>query len=71
MRNMAGYAPVARTKGLSDVFHGSSGGTEWVKTSVSLRADTRRRLKRYAATHDMKLQDVIDEALDEYLGKGL
>lgn len=71
MRNMAGYAPVARTKGLSDVFHGSSGGTEWVKTSVSLRADMRMRLKRYAATHDMKLQDVIDEALDEYLGKGL
>lgn len=71
MRNMAGYAPVARTKGLSDVFHGSAGGTEWVKTSVSLRADTRMRLKRYAAAHDMKLQDVIDEALDEYLGKGL
>ncbi|WP_255201920.1 hypothetical protein [Bifidobacterium pseudolongum] len=60
---------------MSDVFRAPDGGRDrgerWVKTSVSLRADTRMRLKRYAAAHDMKLQDVIDEALDEYLGKGL
>ncbi|MEF2735672.1 hypothetical protein [Bifidobacterium animalis] len=60
---------------MSDVFRAPDGvrdrGERWVKTSVSLRADTRMRLKRYAAAHDMKLQDVIDEALDAYLGKGL
>lgn len=78
MRNLGNYTPAARTShvhGMSDVFRAPDGGRDcgerWVKTSVSLRADTRMRLKRYAAAHDMKLQDVIDEALDEYLGKGL
>lgn len=77
MRNL-GYTPAARTShvhGMSDVFRAPDGvrdrGERWVKTSVSLRADTRMRLKRYAAARDMKLQDVIDEALDAYLGKGL
>ena len=27
----------------------------WVKTSVSLRASTRRRLKAWAAEHDMRI----------------
>lgn len=78
MRNLGNYTPAARTShvhGMSDVFRAPDGGRDrgerWVKTSVSLRADTRMRLKRYAAAHDMKLQDVIDEALDKYLGKGL
>ena len=78
MRNLGNYTPAARTShvhGMSDVFRAPDGGRDrgerWVKTSVSLRADTRMRLKRYAAAHDMKLQDVIDEALDAYLGKGL
>ncbi|ANU43218.1 hypothetical protein A4U98_01015 [Bifidobacterium animalis subsp. animalis] len=78
MRNLGNYTPAARTShvhGMSDVFRAPDGvrdrGERWVKTSVSLRADTRMRLKRYAAAHDMKLQDVIDEALDAYLGKGL
>ena len=39
----------------------------WVKTSVSLRASTRRRLKTFAAEHDMRIQEVIDLALEAYL----
>ena len=42
----------------------------WVKTSVSLRASTRRRLKTFAAEHDMRIQEVIDAALETYLGFG-
>lgn len=40
----------------------------WVKTSVSLRASTRRRLKTWAAEHDMHIQEVVDAALETYLG---
>lgn len=43
-------------------------GDEWVKTSVSLRASTRRRLKTFAAEHDTRIQQVIEEALISYLG---
>lgn len=39
----------------------------WVKTSVSLRASTRRRLKAWAAEHDMRIQEVVDAALETYL----
>lgn len=42
-------------------------GEGWVKTSVSLRASTRRRLKTWAAAHDMRIQEVIDLALEAYL----
>lgn len=42
----------------------------WVKTSVSLRASTRRRLKTFAAEHDTRIQEVIDAALETYLGFG-
>lgn len=38
-----------------------------VKTSVSLRASTRRRLKTWAAAHDMRIQEVLEDALDSYL----
>lgn len=34
----------------------------WVKTSVSLRASTRRRLKTFAAEHDMRIREVVDAA---------
>ena len=34
-------------------------GEGWVKTSVSLRASTRRRLKTWAAAHDMRIQEVF------------
>ena len=43
-------------------------GEGWVKTSVSLRASTRRRLKAWAAEHDMRIQEVVDAALETYLG---
>ena len=43
-------------------------GEEWVKTSVSLRVSTKRRLKLFAAEHDLRIQEVIDEALETYLG---
>ena len=43
-------------------------GEDWVKTSVSLRASTRRRLKTWAAEHDMRIQEVVDAALETYLG---
>lgn len=39
----------------------------WVKTSVSLRASTRRRLKTWAAAHDMRIQEVLEDALASYL----
>ena len=42
-------------------------GEGWVKTSVSLRAATRRRLKTWAAAHDMRIQEVLEDALDSYL----
>ena len=67
------YQPAARTAQVSsihDVFRedtSPSVASEWVKTSVNLRPDMRRRLKRYAAEHDVRIQDVIDTALNEYL----
>lgn len=42
-------------------------GEGWAKTSVSLRASTRRRLKTWAAAHDMRIQEVLEDALDSYL----
>lgn len=42
-------------------------GEAWVKTSVSLRASTRRRLKTWAAEHDMRIQEVLEDALGAYL----
>lgn len=39
----------------------------WVKTSVSLRASTRRRLKTWAAEHDMRIQEVLEDALTSFL----
>lgn len=42
-------------------------GEGWVKTSVSLRASTRRRLKTWAAAHDVRIQEVLEDALDSYL----
>ena len=37
------------------------------RKSVSMRPETRRRLKTYAAAHDMRIQEVIDLALEAYL----
>ena len=56
------FRPAARTRsvsGMADVFRSDQTG-EWSKTSVSMRPETRRRLKTYAAAHDMRIQEVID-----------
>lgn len=45
----------------------TEGEEPWVKTSVSMRPETRRRLKTYAAENDMRIQEVIEEALASYL----
>ena len=44
-------------------------GGAWVKTSVSLRAETRRRLKTYPAEHDIRIQEVVEDALTSYLSR--
>lgn len=38
-----------------------------VLISGRVRASVRRRMKLYAAAHDVNLQDLLDEALDEFL----
>lgn len=72
MRNMAAYKPAARVAdvgSIGDVFRAEP-SEEWVKTSVSLRRDTRRLAKTYAVEHDMKLQELIDRALTAYMEGG-
>lgn len=71
MRNMNAFRPAPRTMSISspaDVFRRDEvDADEWMKTSVSLRRDTRRRAKQYAIDHDMKLQEVVDAALRAYM----
>lgn len=72
MRNMQAYRPAARIDrvgSMEDVFR-SEPSDEWVKTSVSLRRDTRRLAKTFAVEHDMKLQELIDRALTTYMEGG-
>lgn len=40
----------------------------WVQTSVKMREGTRRAVKLYALQHGMKMQEIIDLALRDYLG---
>lgn len=66
---MQAYRPAARVgqvKSMGDVFRDGP-DADWVKTSVSLRRETRRRAKQYALDHDMSLQEVVDAALQEYM----
>lgn len=66
---MQAYRPAARVgqvKSMSDVFRDGP-DADWVKTSVSLRRETRRRAKQYALERDMKLQELIDQALTAYM----
>ena len=60
------YGPATGT-GKSRKNEKPESGEGWVKTSVSLRASTRRRLKTWAAAHDMRIQEVLEDALDSYL----
>lgn len=38
-----------------------------VNFSTRIKSSTRRRVRVYAAAHDLDLQDVVDQALEEYL----
>lgn len=40
-----------------------------VLISGRVRTSVRKRMKVYAAAHDVNLQDLLDAALDEYLTK--
>lgn len=40
-----------------------------VLISGRVRTSVRKRMKLYAAEHDVNLQDLLDKALDEYLTK--
>ncbi|WP_406257512.1 hypothetical protein [Streptomyces chartreusis] len=40
---------------------------ERVNFSARVRVSVRRRAKLYAAGHDINLQDLVDQALDDYL----
>ena len=73
--NKAAYAPVAADKEIrevKDVFRRDP-ETEiednpLVMTSIRLHARTRTAAKVYAAEHGMKLQEVIENALRDYIG---
>ena len=69
MRNLA-FAPAKRTeavRAMTDVFHDGRADADWVKTSVSMRPETKARLKVFAAGHDLKIQEVVDEALTAWM----
>ena len=73
-------APETGTRDLGAVFSAGSpsvvpspspagtGAGLWVQTSIKMRAGTRRSVKLYALEHGMKMQEVIDLALHDYLG---
>lgn len=44
-----------------------TGSGLWVQTSIKMREGTRRAVKLYALEHGMKMQEVIDLALRDYL----
>lgn len=69
VNNMA-FVPARRAAGVDRVAAPlrSGGDDEWVKTSVCLRRETRRLLKRHAADNDMSIQEIVDAALAAYLG---
>ncbi|MFI1869721.1 hypothetical protein [Streptomyces jumonjinensis] len=45
------------------------GAEDRVLISGRVRESVRRRMKVYAATNDVNLQDLLDAALDEFLTK--
>lgn len=73
-------APETGTRDLGAVFSAGSpsvvpapspagtGAGLWVQTSIKMRDGTRRSVKLYALEHGMKMQEVIDLALHDYLG---
>lgn len=68
MQNLStAFRPVRAASGVRTVSGTNPESDDWVKTSVSLKRERRRQLKRWAADHDMSIQSVIDEALEAYL----
>ncbi|MBW3090011.1 macrolide ABC transporter ATP-binding protein [Bifidobacterium miconisargentati] len=73
--NRRAYKPVSEEREINevkDVFRQDPTAVEednpLMMTSIRLRAKTRTAAKLYAVEHGMKLQDVIDAALRQYLG---
>lgn len=73
MRNVTNggmaFAPARRAAGVNAVsgVRATAGDDEWVKTSVCMRRETRRRLKELSARRETPIQRLLDEALDAYL----
>ena len=73
MKNLA-FAPAERTRdvtAMSDVFRADKTAGEWVKTSVSLRPETKARLKVFAVERGMRIQEIVDEALTAYISSSM
>lgn len=78
MKNMKAFAPTAATRevrDIGDVFREDPAPREaedsWMMTSMRLHSSVRNRVKVFAFSNGLRMQDVIDEALRAYLdGKG-
>lgn len=74
--NRKAYAPVSNEQeinGIQDVFRKDVPAQDpddnpLVMTSIRLRVNTRNALKMYAIEHNMKMQEVIEAALKQYIG---
>lgn len=74
MKNMKGFASTAATRevrGIGDVFREEPAMSEtedpWMMTSMRLHSSVRNRIKVYAFSNGLRMQDVIDEVLRVYL----
>lgn len=74
--NVKAYRPAANEREINeitDVFRKDSDAAAdanpLVMTSIRLHSKTRTAVKVYAASHGMKMQEVIEAALTQYLGE--
>ena len=70
MKNL-NLTPHARRQTIQELAHTTPQATsdEWKATGLKVRPDTWRKAKRYAADHEMKLQNLVDQALRHYLNQ--
>ncbi|KFI47034.1 hypothetical protein [Bifidobacterium boum] len=70
MKNM-NLTPQATHHIIQELTHTTTQATsdEWKATGLKVRPDTWKRAKRYAADHEMKLQNLVDEAFRYYLNQ--
>ncbi|MBT1173896.1 hypothetical protein JS528_11265 [Bifidobacterium sp. MA2] len=73
--NVKAYRPAAAEREINeinDVFRKDTDAADdvnpLVMTSIRLHARTRIAAKVYAAEHGMKMQEVIEAALEQYIG---